>query len=748
MAKRSREFFANTDEWSEDFAAAVIDRRDAFQKRLKSSKRHDRIKRMWATVFMRNADGDCDETEISSGGRKGETLFVTPNRLGRLVRDHVTMVVQTKSLPEPQAANSDAESQDQVALAKGIIEHYKREADLEGVKAERAFVAEICGDSYLHVPWDADAGQEVAVADGPAMPEEADVPLDADGDTAAQEPDGDEDDAPAPEQRIVYEGDFRFSVRSPYDVSYERSTTKRKKPRWWFVDEPENRYDLLAQVQEEVTDEKQLKRLEKAILDAPAWSDRNTDLEFDKDKDEFDDAICVTYVYVETCRACPAGRFAKVLDKRTVLHDSPLGEPRAPVFALSQGNVAFRNEPTTPNHDGLPLADALTAQMSTILSNHANHGMQRVLSPRDANMNMNELDEGAGVVNYDHVDKSGHPIPEPKIWDAGAGMPELFDFYRLLASELDLVSGGSPVQRGDADSTKGDSGSKVAALFAAAQNIGSSFVAEVLRSEQELYTFLVDSLKRHATSKRVVSIVGEHNTFQAKEYTGDRISKITRVVVKQADAMRDTLQGRVAMVELLSGKTPEEQRQIVAIINTGLPTSVFDKTEPARILLERENEDLRNPTAEMPVCMPNDDHAEHWRSHMDQLNTPDARRDEKVYSRVLKHAIEHEQKLDPMSPKFAGMPALLLSGQKPLPTMAPPGTPPPPPKMNKQPGEETPEPSGDAPPNDPNHVAASKAGNLPSAPRMPTNPVDGAQMSTGGAGQPARPQASPIGMGA
>ena len=739
MAKRSREFFANLDPYSEDFASAVIDRRDAFQKRLKSSKRHDRIKRMWSTVFMRDSDGNCDETEISSGGRKGETLFVTPNRLGRLVRDHVTMVEQTKSLPEPMAANSDAESQDQVALAKGIIEHYKREADLEGVKSERAFVAEICGDSYLHVPWDADAGQEVAVADGApqAAPVEGE-PAVAAGDDEAEPA---EEQAP-PEQRIVYEGDFRFSVRTPYDVSYERSTTKRKKPRWWFVDEPENRYDLLAQVQEEVTDPEQLKRLEHAIMDAPAWTARITDLEFDKETDEYDDAICVTYVYVETCRACPAGRYAKVLDKKTVLHDSPLGEPRAPVFALSQGNVVFRNEPTTPNHDGLPLADALTAQMSTILSNHANHGMVRTFAARLSNLSPAELDEGASMINYDHVDKAGNAIPPPTPWAPDPGSPQLFDFYRLLAGELDLVAGGSDVQRGDADATKGDSGSKVAALFAAAQNIGSSFVAAVLRSEQELYTFLVDSLKRHATSKRVISIVGEHSTFQAKEYTGDRLEKITRVVVKQADAMRDTLQGRLAMVELLADKTPAQQRQAIAIMNTGIPDSIMDEMEPARILLERENEELRNPEADMPVIMPNDPHQEHWVSHMNQLNSPDVRRNKAIYQRVLDHAIEHENKLDPMHPKFAGTTALLMSGQQPLPTGVAPGVPTPPPKLNQQAGEQP--KGGDGPPKP--DGSPSKPG-LPGAPQMPVNPVNGERMDAGNGAQPSAPKPSPIGMG-
>jgi hypothetical protein len=744
--KRDRTFWGNLPEWSAEFAAAAIDRHEAHQEHLKRSKRHDRIRRMWSTVFMRGKNGACDETEIGSGGRRGETLFVTPNRLGRLVRDHVTMVVQTKSLPDPMAANSDAASQDQVALSKGIIEHYKREADLEGVKAERAFVAEICGDSYLHVPWDPDLGNEVAWDDQSAeetepSPDDEAVEVEAPSETEQPE---DDEEPQEPQGRVVYEGDFRFSVRTPYDVSYERQTAERKRPRWWIVEEPTNRYDLLTQVEEEVQDEKTKAKLIKAIMDAEPWSERLKVLNFDEDQDKYDDCIPLLFVYIERCRACPAGRFAKVIDAKTVFLDSPMLEPRAPVFRLSQGEVLFRNEPTTPNHDGLPLADALTGQLSTILSNHANYGMQRVIAPKEANLAQAELDSGAAVVNYQHVDKAGHPIPPPMPWSVGPGNPELFAFYAQLAGELDLVAAGSPVTRGDANATKGDSGSKVAALFAAAQNVASSFVAAVLRSEEELYTFIIDSLKRHATSKRVVSIVGEHNTFQAREYTSEKLSNIVRVAVQQADATRDTLQGRMAMVELLDGKTPDQQRQIIAIMRTGLPDPIADEMEPARILLERENEALRDPEQDMPVVMPNDPHAEHWRSHMNLLNTPDARRDKALYDRIIAHARGHVAALDPMSPDFAGNVALAMTNQKPLPTAQPEQNPNPPPPLNPEAKQSGDEGAAPQPPGQPRQLP----GDIANAPRMPINPISGERMNAGGVGQPVRPQTSPAGLGA
>lgn len=734
-------------EWSPDFAAAAIDRWKAQQERLKSSKLHDRIQRAWRTFYMRGKGGNCDNTTIQDAGNKGEVLRLHVARFGRLVRDHLTLVQQTKTSPDPMAKNSDTESQGQVKIGRGVIEHYRREFDLEGVKYERAMVAELCASSYLHVMWDAGAGEE-ALAEVPtdaatkaASPAPA-PDSDADEKQEGNEPPAKQKDEGEVKGRVRYKGEFVFSVRTPYEYAADRSKNQnRKLPRWTIIQEPANRYDLLAAVAEEAEfaptrDTEAYAKLEHAIRNAPSWSERLAELEYEADEDEYDDCIPVYYVYYERTRSVPEGRQAIVIDEKNVFMDGPLGEPRTPVFRLSQGEVLFRDgEATTQNHDGLPIMDAIDAQMSVLLSNNANHGLARVLAPREANVDQTALDAGAATVNYDHLDKARNPVPPPVIWNPPANDPQLYQFYQLLGTDLDLVMGGSPVTRGDPEATKNDSGSKVAALFAAAQNVGSSFVAAVLRSEEEFYTFLIESLRVHATVPRVISIAGKSNSFEAMEFVNSDLENIQRVTVAEADPMRDTLPGRIALNEAIEGKTPEQQKQTVAVLQTGRLEPTVDPLEAPRLLMERENEwllDASIPLEDIPIGCEN--HADHWRSHELKALDPLVRRNPQLLMRIRQHQQQHVNKLTPGAPGFDPV-ALALSGQQPLP--APPTNEDP----QLQPKAQQQEPANDnAPPKQqpkaqPPGTNAGTPGGA-QKPSMPTDPTSGQQLQINAPGTP------------
>jgi hypothetical protein len=417
--------------------------------------------------------------------------------------------------------------------------------------------------------------------------------------------------------------------------------------------------------------------------------------------------------------------------------DGPLGEPRTPVFRLSQGEVLFRGgEATTQNHDGLPLVDAIDAQLSVLLSNNANHGLARVLAPRDANVDQTELDAGAATVNYDHLDKARNPVPPPVIWNPPANDPQLYQFYQLLGADLDLVMGGSPVTRGDPAATQGDSGSKVAALFAAAQNVGSSFVAAVLRSEEEFYTFLIESLRVHATVPRMISIAGKSNSFEAMEFVNSDLENIQRVTVAEADPMRDTLPGRIALNEAIEGKTPEQQKQTVAVLQTGRLEPTTDPLEAPRLLMERENEwllDASIPLEQIPIG--NENHADHWLSHELKALDPLVRRNPSLLMRIRQHQQQHVNKLTPGAPGFDPV-ALALSGQNPLPSPQGQDSQLTPQNPNAQQGAKGGAANTNtAPKPQPQGTNAGTPGGV-EKPSMPTDPTTGQQMQVSSPGTP------------
>lgn len=616
---------------SPKFAAQALQRFNSHMEFQRTSLLEQRMRASWQNYYARTTGGLCDDTQINYAGDKGEVVMLSSRRYRRLIQDQIGLVQQTPPDYQPEAINTDPESQAQCSLALGILDQYKRRAHLEDIHIERSEMALVLSASYLHVRWDGDAGEEALPDDGSGRP--------------------------------MFEGDLVFSVRSPMEVAYDRQSPDRRRPRWWVVQEPANRWDILAKFGGDSPE------LARAIETAPAWSSITKAWEFEKELDKYDESIPVYWVYYEPCKAVPEGRKALVLDGHWVLLDGPLDEDRAGVFRLAPSDVMLRSEGHTNNFDGMAIMKALSAQGSAIQSNHSNYGLLRMLAARESNVDTHKLDTGFAAVDWSAFDTKGNALPKPEVLNLLKSQPEMLDWFKMLAAEADTIMGGSPVTRGDPEATKGDSGSKAAMLFAAAQNIGSGFVRAKLRSDEEVATFIIGSIRRHATVERITSIVGKNSTYTAKRFKGEDLKRISRVNVRQANPARDTFQGRMALAELLADKTPEQQQQIIALVNTGRIEPITEDTETERLLIERENEALRDAAMPMPVTVDSENHMEHALKHMKCKNDPSIRGDKMLMQRHDQHIAEHIGRLTPGHEMFAGFPVLMLTGQKPLPSV-------------------------------------------------------------------------------
>lgn len=675
----------DTKPYAPQFAAAAVDRFDAHQERLRKSRLYDRMRRAWLTYYSRDSkDAGCDNTDIALAGERGELLILKPNRFRRLINDQLDVVRQTQPDYEPIAINTDAESQAQVQLVLSLLDDSSRRHNRPAQRVLQAEVAALFGEGILHGRWDGDKGKLAMVG---------------------------RDSEP------VYEGDHVWSVRTPYECAYDMTSPDQTLPRWHIIREPENKFDLLAEFGDDGGG------IEHAILNADAWSRHFVgDKMFGRDEIEHDDSIGVYHVYVERCPSCPEGRYAKLIDSKTVLIDGPLDEKVAGVFYLRPSTVIFRNEGYTNNFGGLSISEGHSAIVSTLMSNADAHGLQRMLVPKASNLD--DVDKGAGLVwmNYDHFDPaSGKEIPEPHMLKVDVFPTELLSLEQLLARELDTVMGGSAVTRGDPEATKGDSGSKSAMLYAAAQSVGNAFMTAVLRVDADRASWEIDSYKRHATVERVVAIVGQKNTFTAKRWKAEDLSAIDRVNVRPADASRDSFAGRMQMAELFIGQPPEQRRELQAFVQTGRVEVVTEEIDTVRILIERENEAIRSGKGDV-IVRPSDDHRAHIAEHLKLEHDDEVRRDPAALARNQAHVKEHVAALTPGSPAFDAE-VLMLTGQQPLGVAAPsdggagtgsPGTP------NAAPG---------GPPSPANGPASDSGPALPKPAQQPQNPATGERLN-------------------
>jgi hypothetical protein len=69
-----------------------------------------------------NAQSDM----LRQGGNKGQLSMMKVNHFRNLAQHLVQLTTSQKPAPQPIATNSDAKSQKQVTLAKGVLDYYSR----------------------------------------------------------------------------------------------------------------------------------------------------------------------------------------------------------------------------------------------------------------------------------------------------------------------------------------------------------------------------------------------------------------------------------------------------------------------------------------------------------------------------------------------------------------------------------------------------------------------------------------------
>lgn len=729
-AARQREYFAALPPLSKEFAAAALERFHAHIEDMKASHRHQRMRRMWCMYYSKARDGGWDDTEIQMAGPNGEVTLIRPNEIRNLMQHQLNLVTQSPPAFECVAVNSDSDSMAEAARGNGILDYYLYVHHLDDVRVERAELALVFGESHLHMRWDANAGKEYAVKDEPVFeadgktpkmrdvtPEEAgmqpsaEMAVPVDGMQAEPANDNAQPMPKVQETRSVpvHEGEFTWRVNTPYDVAYDPNAKDKNRPRWVIICEPENRWDLAAQYPD----------FREQILDAEPYSKHVAEIEYIKQEYQHDDYIPVYYVYVEKSAAVREGREALVLNDSTCLTDGPLSEDRIPNFRLVPSNVIFQSGGYTNNFDLMPLQEVYAAQMSTVLSNHTAFGKQWVITPKGTNVKPHHVNRGLGVMEYDSLPG----MPPPQALNLLASQEEHLTFAEMIRAIMERYAVIPANIRGEG--TKGDSGSKEALIAASAQQFASSFHRALSRSDQDLGTHLIASLRSHASTKRVATIVGRYSAYSSVEFEGKDLEKIARVTVRASDASRDTAAGREAMADKLL-QFPDgivSAEQYIMFLETGRVEPMFEGTRDELMCIRRENEDMRDGKP-APVSKW-DKHSLHIKEHKGKMADKAVRQDPKLVALYEEHLAMHLGAIDPTSPNFAGIGVLLTIGEKPLPMPQPAGPPmpgvdnaPPPANDNGAPPKQA------KPPSDANGSAGTAPG-MPSMPKPPKNALTG-----------------------
>lgn len=549
----------------------------------------EKLRMMWAAYHGAYYTSFSDGHQITFSGEQGELVNIAVNHLRNLAQHMLVMVTATRPALQARAVNTDQKSLIQARLANGLLDYYMREKRLEDYLKTAVEYAIVLGAGYVKMEWNSTVGDE----------------YDVDEET------GD----------VIKHGDVEFSNLSPFDVVFDSSREDNNHD-WVLCRSFKNRYDLIAKYPE----------YENEIMLLPS---KNEMRGFFMESSHYDktDLIPVYEFYHRRSESIPEGRYLLFLSDNVTLLDGAMPYRHLPVYRIAPANILGTPYGYTSLFDILPIQDAINSLYSIVMTNQNAFGVQNILVPKGADVSISELSGGLNIVEANTQFGEITPLNltnTPK---------EIFDFMKQMEQVAETISGVNSVARGNPEASL-----KSGTALALVQSMSLQFMSGLQQSYasmmEDVGTGLINMLKDFANSPRIATITGVRNKTYMKEFSGDDLSSINRVIVDIGNPLAQTTAGRVEMAEQMMQmgviKTPE---QYFTVIKTGNLDAFIEVTQSELDLIRSENEDMVMYKPVLSIAT--DQHKMHIREHKAVLADPDLRKNPELVKIVLDHIQEH-----------------------------------------------------------------------------------------------------------
>lgn len=599
------------------------------------------------------------------GGRvqyTGETMeysTMSVNHYRNLVQHLLTMTTGSRPAFEPRATNSDVKSQAQTILARGLLDYYMREKRLERYLKQACEHALLYGEGFLTTLWDATSGEVYSV----------------DPETGIE----------------IREGDIQYTAYEPINVVRDVTLENASDAEWYIVRQFVNKWDLAAKYPE---------LADRIITMAYDYDTRTTFKLYIKEMFGKDLIPMYTFFHDRT-EALPDGRQVVFLDSDLVLTDQALPYTSMPVHRICGGEISGTPFGYSVGYDLLAMQEMADALYSTIITNQETFGVQNIAAPKGANISVTQLAGGLNYIEYDP--QLGKPEPMSLL----STPAEVYAFVQQLERLMETISGVNSVARGNPESSL-----KSGAALALVQSMAVQFSMGLQQSYTQLLedtgTSTIRLLRDYAAVPRIAMIAGKSNRGIMKEFTGDDLSLVNRVIVDSGNPITRTTAGKVELATMMiQAGVVNTADQLLQVIQTGNLEPLTEGKTAELLAIKAENEALSDGS-QVPVMI-TDDHMLHILEHKAIVSDPAVRQDPQTVQIVTEHIMAHYTYLS--DPSVA--PLLAALGQQPLQTQA-------------TPADVNAAAMPSIPPVSANEMAAQ---NQPNLPNMPVNPATGERVA-------------------
>lgn len=625
--------------------------------------------------------------DIGYTGEQEEFTSVGVNHFRNIIQHMKNLITGARPSFQARATNSDQKSLQQARLANNLLDYYSREKRMERKVYQAVEYSLVMDAGYVLTTWDADAGREysVEISEPEVITETIPGSDGAPVDPAFAQPD-------QVRERVVYEGDLRFESLPPVDVIVDPSKQSFEDNIWVVVRRYRSRWDLMVNYPERADELRSQKSgVEERQIGWPGKLDISAD------------DIEVFEFYHAKTPALPEGKYALFTRDGVMLLELPLPYRELTLRQITAGTELGSQFGYSVANDLAPLQDLINMEISTISTNHATFGVQNVAAPRDSGITVKQL-EGMNLVEYD---ASGGP---PTALNLTNTPNEIFKFLEILTATAETISGINSVVRGSPQANL-ESGTAIALVQQQALEYASHLQDSYVRLLEDVGTDAIRILRDFASTPRLVHIAGKHKLAAMREFTGNDLQNVNRVVVDLGNPLSRTTAGRVELAYNLINfgiiKTPEEY---LTVVETGSLDPLTEHNSSELGLIRHENEMLMENQG-VPVLI-TDDHRLHILEHSTILANPEVRINGPQVQVVLDHIQQHIQNLN--NPAIQQLHVLLGNTQGQPPQMAPSQAP-------AVPEPLTDVPSGPVPVQGPMPPAMPGGGPPPAGPSGPMN---------------------------
>lgn len=596
---------------SEEYAHEVVEKFESGTMLWDSSPFARAVWRVYRMYYNLSDTGeDIPIHSLRMTGDDGEIIRLEVNHMRNLIRHQIALVTNERGAWDPQARTMDAQSTEQVRLARNLLDFCIRDLGIERKVSSMLESALVTTHAFAALDWDANAG-------------------------------------------INGSGAAKMRVLMPYEVAHEK-VREYEDCKWWIFKAWENKYEwaaFFAEADPELAEKiasGESDREESSVAFRSAFGD-------DKEEDRFP----VLYVYAMPTRAVPGGRFSIIAGKDMVLMDQPypFGND-VMIHRLAPAEFAGTSMPCSESWDLVPIVDAYNGVMSTIMTRVDGFGLPGVVGNDGTELSVDDT-QGMQIVT---TPLGTNP---PTALDLLRIPPELVALLNVLKDAGELMTGINSVTRGTpADNIS--SGSMAALVASQSMQYNSSLERSYVNLMEAIGTSLVRLYQRMAPEGTMISICGEDSQWSMREFQGEDLNQILRVAIKTVSALAKTTAGKADIADkMLAAKTIEHPAEYLQVVSTGNVEPLF--AGAVNTLGVIKNENVRMLRGEPVSAFELENHELHVREHLQLIDSSTKQRQE-VLQAIQQHVMDHMNQWSLLSRDNPD--ALAAIGLKPLPRAA------------------------------------------------------------------------------